>query len=689
MSKLGQHWRMCAIGAALAASLGLLFLTPLGGVLSHASYELPFFFHPNVELTNVVILYMDDKSHQTLRQPMRQPWDRRMHARAVEHLRELGARAIVFDVLFENPATPAEDQLLIEAAERHGKVLFAATVKADLLEGKPVGARLFDPFDSRLRWGITESSAADRFVRQHYRDAYGEPSLAWRTAEATMSNPPAHSQPRWINYYGPAGIIPNFSYWQVFSNAIPAEAIANKIVFIGENYGIGYSGGVGTDNFITPFTRWQKTVSPGVEVVATAYLNFWRGDWLNAVPRRYEILIVLLFGIFVGALLAWLQPIPAAVAAVAGFLAVAAVATIIMWNKLTWFPWLVPAAVQIPAALVWSVLAYTRRLRQEKEAAERRSRDVRKILDLTQAGASEPTAELGPGGTMRVGAMASDTPPRISDHTLVRRIGKGAYGEVWLARDVIGTYHAAKIIYRAKFPEAEPFDREFHGIEKFTPISRSHPGFVNILHIGRNEAAGYFYYIMELGDDEVTGQKIDSDRYVTRNLASDLARKGRFAPLECIELAATLCSALQYLHDHHLIHRDIKPSNIIFVQGIPKFADIGLVTEIGEATQDVSCVGTPGYMPPEGPGAPTADIYSLGKMIYELCTGLHRNKYPELPTALIKDSDLAVVLIRLNKIILKSCENDPSKRYASAAALRADLLDLRNTFSYGPEIVSR
>src|SRR5206468_2532672 len=76
-----------------------------------------------------------------------------------------------------------------------------------------------------------------------------------------------------------------------------------------------------------------------------------------------------------------------------------------------------------------------------------------------------------------------------------------------------------------------------------------------------------------------------------------------------------LTSALAFLHEQGLIHRDIKPSNIIFVQGQPKLADIGLV-----AGSDETCsfVGTEGFIPPEGPGTPAADVYSLGKVLMEL-----------------------------------------------------------------------
>src|SRR5207249_6494127 len=90
--------------------------------------------------------------------------------------------------------------------------------------------------------------------------------------------------------------------------------------------------------------------------------------------------------------------------------------------------------------------------------------------------------------------------PTIPDHELIRRIGSGSYGEVWLARSVMGTFRAVKIVYRKSFDHGRPFEREFKGIQKFEPISRSHEGLVDILQIGRNDQAGYFYSVMELAD---------------------------------------------------------------------------------------------------------------------------------------------------------------------------------------------
>src|SRR5881409_772418 len=259
--------------------------------------------------------------------------------------------------------------------------------------------------------------------------------------------------------------------------------------------------------------------------------------------------------------------------------------------------------------------------------------------------------------------------PIIPDHELVRVIGRGAYGEIWLARTVTGAFRAVKVVYRSTFESERSFLREFEGMSAFELISRAHAGFMNILHVGRT--AEYLYYSMELADDHLAGRRIDIQTYEPRTLKTDLARHKRLSADESIRVGLSLTEALEALHARGLIHRDIKPSNIIFIEGVPKLADIGLVATTGQQ----SFVGTEGYVPPEGPGTPCADIYSLGKLLYETCTGKDRLDFPEIDSQLSTRPDRER-LLQLNDVLMKACANDPKKRYESAAEMHRDLAAL-------------
>jgi serine/threonine protein kinase len=239
-------------------------------------------------------------------------------------------------------------------------------------------------------------------------------------------------------------------------------------------------------------------------------------------------------------------------------------------------------------------------------------------------------------------------PPVIPDHTLLRPIGRGAYGEVWLARNVMAVLRAVKIVERQQFDSDRPYEREFAGIQRYEPVSRLADGLVHVLHVGRNDPEGYFYYVMELADsandecrmtnDEPPGQSAtgihssfaiqNSEFYSPRTLRSDLKRLHRLPIADCLHVALDVVSGLGKLHEHGLVHRDVKPGNIIFVNGRAKLADIGLVSIHGEGR---TFVGTEGYIPPEGPGSPGADIYALGMALYEAVTGYPPDRFPKVP----------------------------------------------------------
>jgi WD40 repeat protein len=279
--------------------------------------------------------------------------------------------------------------------------------------------------------------------------------------------------------------------------------------------------------------------------------------------------------------------------------------------------------------------------------------------------------------------------PAIPDHTLLRPIGRGAYGEVWLARNVMGAPRAVKIIWRRSFESDRPYEREFAGIQRYEPVSRTADGLVHVLHVGRNDTEAYFYYVMELADPvvpflEVSESPDQSDPsplektslldYAPRTFRSDLKRMGRLPVADCLRVALDVVGGLARLHDCGLVHRDVKPGNIIFVEGRAKLADIGLVSKESEGR---TFVGTEGYIPPEGPGSPAADLYALGMVLYEALTGYVPEQFPKVPPEWFAE-EAAPEPLEFQEVVLKACEAAKERRYQNAGEMRADIALLQS-----------
>jgi serine/threonine protein kinase len=267
---------------------------------------------------------------------------------------------------------------------------------------------------------------------------------------------------------------------------------------------------------------------------------------------------------------------------------------------------------------------------------------------------------------------------------------------VWLARNVMGVLRAVKIIERRHFNSDRPYEREFAGIQRYEPVSRSADGLVHVLHVGRNDAEGYFYYVMELADDagewgsglrESGSEKRkstspnspapalqDPGSYVPRTLRSDLKRLGRLPVADGLRLALDVVNGLARLHDRGLVHRDVKPGNIIFVEGRAKLADIGLVSGESEGR---TFVGTEGYIPPEGPGSPSADLYAVGMVLYESITGFQPEEFPKVPPEWFAE-EAGPEPFEFHEVVLKAGEGAKQRRYRSAEEMQADLALLQS-----------
>ncbi|MHB8897372.1 MAG: serine/threonine-protein kinase [Thermoguttaceae bacterium] len=260
-------------------------------------------------------------------------------------------------------------------------------------------------------------------------------------------------------------------------------------------------------------------------------------------------------------------------------------------------------------------------------------------------------------------------PPEVPDFELLRQIGRGGFGEVWLARNLAtGHLRAVKLIPLQAGGNAGPAGREITSLTRLEAnVRQKHPNLLDIQHVGRT--VQHLYYVMEPADD-ISGSRPDVAESYRPATLENLLASGPLTADECLRLTGELLAGLGALHKAGMVHRDVKPANCLFVGGTLKLADFGLLTESHGA---VSRIGTETYMPPDGRMDTRADVYAAGLVIYEMLTGLPARRFPTLAgraDAIRCDHDLAA----LNCLALTACQREPEHRPADATAM-AELFD--------------
>jgi serine/threonine protein kinase len=251
---------------------------------------------------------------------------------------------------------------------------------------------------------------------------------------------------------------------------------------------------------------------------------------------------------------------------------------------------------------------------------------------------------------------------------LVREIGRGAYGVVYLAVGTDGRKSAVKVCRRADIGD-ERYARELRGAKLYSAIPPQE-GLVCMRELA--EAPWGFYAVMDLADDEFGRESPTAEAYRPKTLASVIEGVKALPLGECMKLGITLAKGLAELQRHHLLHRDIKPGNVIYVEGRPALSDPGLVVEESEAA---SLVGTPGYVPPENFTAAAGDVYSIGLTLKAASFG---RRVEDLDKGPAQEADTgATHFPAWWRILNKATDPTPSCRYQSAKALLKDLEGLR------------
>lgn len=254
-------------------------------------------------------------------------------------------------------------------------------------------------------------------------------------------------------------------------------------------------------------------------------------------------------------------------------------------------------------------------------------------------------------------------PSNIKAYRPVALCGRGAYGSVYLVSDAVGARYALKIVEKNVIGGS--WEREFRGLKHYKTQVPEHPNLIKIFHI--EDCGDFFYYTMEAADDLNGG-----NGYCPATLANLIRKRGSLPADFLCSTFNSLLDGLEHLHHAEVIHRDIKPDNIIFVNGVPKFSDIGL---IDTTTHTLSLAGTQDFVPPEyllgRRKEPTAeiDLYALGKTLYCAFTGNEVDKFPFVSPKLLKQPEYRI----FNRLIRAACTPERSLRLKSIMAFRMAL----------------
>lgn len=269
--------------------------------------------------------------------------------------------------------------------------------------------------------------------------------------------------------------------------------------------------------------------------------------------------------------------------------------------------------------------------------------------------------------TENLSAAQRSTTHRLGDYELIRRVGAGAYADVWLAKDAVGKYVAVKVIDRERLMLMSRRNREEEALGLLRTKLPEHPHLIRVHHVGKDESR--FYYVMDLADDAAATTpdssiqasiKVGSYQPLTLDVYAQAHE--RLTVGEAIAIIKDLLSAVACLHDRGFLHRDIKPSNVVRVGGQWKLADIGLLTV---DTTEVTAVGTPAFMPPSGRVDRSADLYAIGKMLYCLVSGRSPRNFPQIPSSILHD-DNRKAIAEVNDVIVSACSSVDANRYQSA-----------------------
>ena len=263
-------------------------------------------------------------------------------------------------------------------------------------------------------------------------------------------------------------------------------------------------------------------------------------------------------------------------------------------------------------------------------------------------------------------------------YRLDRKLGEGGMATVYCGTDILLRRHVAIKVLREQYAADEEFVRRFYQ-EAESVAKLSHPNIVNTFDVGR-EGDTYFI-VMELVDGP--------------SLAEIIAADGRLPEPVAIDYAAQIASGLAYAHRQGLLHRDIKPANILVTKDdVVKLSDFGIARAVSQQTMALTkpglVMGSVYYISPEQAQEhdlhETADLYSLGVVLFQMLTGKLPYTGESPVTVALKHIGDPVPVIdtaetgvspALAAIVNRLLQKKPEHRFSSSSELATALREAR------------
>jgi hypothetical protein len=251
-------------------------------------------------------------------------------------------------------------------------------------------------------------------------------------------------------------------------------------------------------------------------------------------------------------------------------------------------------------------------------------------------------------------------------YELLRLLAEGRGGIVALARDAKAELVAIKLLRLADNVNAEQALARHQGLQALT----NHSGLLPILACGLTTDRQWLWEAFPPADGTDGSPASLADDYQPSNLRTRVIEHDPLSAKETIRVGLTIAEGLACLHGAGLVHRDVKPGNFFMVGGKATLGDYGLVSPPG-GTLDFA--GTEGFMPPDGAKNQAADVFALGKSLYELWTGCDRLEFPTIPKPILEGAEWRPAGAALNEVLLRACSTHSGDRYQTAAEFSAHL----------------